>query len=40
MAASLKFAGYDFQFVLGEGTHNGKHGAALLPDTIRWLWKK
>ena len=40
MAASLKFAGYDFQFVFGEGTHNGKHGAALLPDTIRWLWKK
>lgn len=40
MAASLKFAGYDFQFVLGEGTHNGKHGGALLPDTLRWLWKK
>jgi enterochelin esterase-like enzyme len=40
MAASLKFAGYDYQFVLGEGTHNGKHGAALLPDTLRWLWKK
>lgn len=40
MAAALKFAGYDFQFVLGEGTHNGKHGGALLPDTLRWLWKK
>ena len=40
MAASLKFAGYDFKFVLGEGTHNGKHGAALFPDTLRWLWKK
>jgi enterochelin esterase family protein len=40
MAASLKFAGYDYQFVLGEGTHNGKHGAAMLPDTLRWLWKK
>lgn len=40
MAAALKFAGYDYQFVLGEGTHNGKHGAALLPDTLRWLWKK
>ncbi len=40
MAAALKFAGYDFQFVFGEGTHNGRHGAALLPDTLRWLWKK
>ena len=40
MAASLKFAGYDFQFVFGEGTHNGKHGGAIFPDTMRWLWKK
>ena len=39
MAASLKFAGYDFQFVLGEGTHSGKHGGAIFPDTMRWLWK-
>jgi enterochelin esterase-like enzyme len=39
MAAALKFAGYDYQFVLGEGTHNGKHGAAMLPDTLRWLWQ-
>jgi enterochelin esterase family protein len=40
MAASLKFAGYDYQFVLGEGTHSGKQGGAILPDTLRWLWKK
>ena len=40
MAAALKFAGYDYKFVLGEGTHNGKHGAAMLPDTLRWLWRK
>lgn len=40
MAASLKFAGYDYKFVLGEGTHNGKHGAAMFPDTMRWLWRK
>lgn len=40
MAAALKFAGYEYQFVFGEGTHNGRHGAALLPDTLRWLWKK
>jgi enterochelin esterase family protein len=39
MAAALKFSAYDYQFILGEGTHNGKHGAAMLPDTLRWLWK-
>ena len=40
MAAALKFAGYDHQLIMGEGTHNGKHGGALLPDTLRWLWRK
>jgi enterochelin esterase family protein len=40
MAAALKFAGYDYQFVMGEGTHNVNHGGALLPETLRWLWKK
>jgi len=39
MAAALKFAGWDYQFVLGEGTHNGKHGASLFPETMRWLWR-
>lgn len=39
MAAALKFAGWDYQFVLGEGTHNGKHGTMLFPDTMRWLWR-
>lgn len=39
MAASLKFAGWDYKFVLGEGTHNGKHGAMLFPETLRWLWR-
>ena len=39
MAASFKFQGYDYQFVQGEGTHNGKHGAMLLPEAMRWLWR-
>ncbi len=39
MAAALKFAGWDYQFVLGEGTHNNRQGAALFPDTLRWLWR-
>jgi enterochelin esterase-like enzyme len=38
MAAALKFAGWDYKFELVEGTHNGKHGAMLLPETLRWLW--
>jgi enterochelin esterase-like enzyme len=40
MAAALKFAGWDYKFVLGEGTHNGKHGTMLFPDTMRWLWRE
>jgi enterochelin esterase-like enzyme len=39
MAAALKFAGYDHEFVFGEGAHNGNHGGAILPDSLRWLWK-
>lgn len=39
MAAALKFADWDYQLVLGEGTHNGKHGTMLFPDTMRWLWR-
>jgi enterochelin esterase-like enzyme len=39
MAAALKFKGYDYQFVFGEGSHNGKHGGAILPESLRWLWR-
>ena len=39
MAASLKFQNYDHKFVFGEGTHSGKHGGAILPDSLRWLWR-
>ena len=39
MAAALKFAGYDYKFVMGDGGHNGKHGGAILPDSLRWLWR-
>jgi enterochelin esterase-like enzyme len=38
MAASLKFKGYDYQFVFGEGAHNGKQGGAILPESLVWLW--
>jgi enterochelin esterase family protein len=39
MAAALKFAKYDYQFVFGDGGHNGKQGGAILPESLRWLWK-
>lgn len=39
MATSLKFAGYDYKFVMGTEGHNGKHGGAILPESLRWLWR-
>ncbi len=39
MAASLKFAKYDYQFEFGHGKHSGNHGGATLPDSVRWLWR-
>jgi sugar lactone lactonase YvrE len=39
MASALGFMGYDYQFVLGTGGHSGNHGGAILPDTLRWLWR-
>jgi len=39
MAAALKFAGWDYQFVFGTEGHNGKHGGSIFPDTMRWLWR-
>jgi enterochelin esterase-like enzyme len=39
MAAALKFKHYDYKFVGGTGKHSGKHGGAILPDSLRWLWR-
>ncbi|MGC1274544.1 MAG: alpha/beta hydrolase-fold protein [Planctomycetaceae bacterium] len=39
MAKTLEFAKYDYQFVYGDGGHNMKHGGAIFPDTMRWLWR-
>ena len=39
MAAALKFAGYDHKVVFGDGGHSGRHGGAIFPDTLRWLWR-
>jgi gluconolactonase len=39
MLRSLEFCGYEVQHTWGEGGHSGKHGAAIFPDAMRWLWK-
>ena len=39
MLEALESAGYDAKLVLGDEGHNMKHGAAILPDALRWLWR-
>jgi enterochelin esterase family protein len=39
MEAALKFRKYEHRFVMGEEGHNGKHGGAILPESLRWLWE-
>ena len=40
MAAALKSMGYDYQFVFGTGRHSGKHGGAIMPESLVWLWRE
>jgi enterochelin esterase family protein len=39
MADALRFAGYDVKLVTGGGFHSLAHGLAILPDSLRWLWR-
>lgn len=39
LAKSLAFARYDYRFEFGQGFHSNRHGRALLPDSLRWLWR-
>ena len=38
MAAALKYKGYDYKFVGGTEGHNGTHGGAIFPESLKWLW--
>lgn len=38
MEAALKYKGYEFKFEKGKGAHSGKHGGAILPESLIWLW--
>lgn len=39
LAKSLAYAGYDYKFEFGHGFHSNRHGRAILPDSLRWLWR-
>src|SRR5438876_7072225 len=39
MERALAFAGYEVQHAWGDLGHDGRQGAALFPDAMRWLWK-
>jgi enterochelin esterase-like enzyme len=39
LAKSLSFAKYDYRFEFGHGFHSNRHGRAILPETLRWLWR-
>lgn len=38
LASALAYREYEYQLVVGEGGHSLKHGAAILPDALRWAW--
>jgi gluconolactonase len=39
MYEAFQFAGYDVRYEFGEEGHNGKHGSAIMPEALRWLWR-
>jgi enterochelin esterase family protein len=44
VAAALAEQGYDVRLVVGDAEHTlrpgGNHGAVILPDALRWLWRE
>jgi enterochelin esterase-like enzyme len=39
LTQALAEKGYDVNFSWGIGRHSSKHGGAILPDMLRWLWR-
>lgn len=39
MSEALTEKLYDVQYVLGHGVHSSKHGGAIFPQTLRWIWR-
>ena len=40
MEKALAFKKYDYKFVMGNGFHSDRHGRAIMPESLRWLWRK
>ena len=40
LAAALAYRGIPHQLVIGRGGHSLRHGGAIFPDTLRWLWRE
>lgn len=40
MERAFAFKSYDYKFVGGKGFHSDAHLRAILPDALRWLWRK
>lgn len=38
MEAAFKYKGYELKFEKGMGSHSGKHGGSILPESLIWLW--
>lgn len=39
LAEAMTKKGYDVNYVWGIGRHSQKHGGAILPEMMRWLWR-
>ena len=40
MEAALEFMGYDYHFHMGNCFHGSNHAGTMLPEMLRWLWRK
>jgi enterochelin esterase-like enzyme len=38
--AALRYRHYDSLFEFGTGGHSLRHGAAVFPETLRWIWRE
>lgn len=39
MESALMFARYDYRVEMGTGGHDLRHGGAIFPETLRWIWR-
>lgn len=40
LASALAYRGIEHRLVVGRGGHSLRHGGAIFPDTLRWLWSE